>query len=124
MGFGDKLKGLRDQAQQVVSENKDKIQDAVQVVGAAANEKTHGKYATKIAKVGEKVETRVEKIAARPDEGSDHEASDQQPDPDVSIENGAPQEDASSAPIAHEPENPVTPSVAKEAAAGFPPEFE
>ena len=53
MGFGDKLKGLRDQAQQAVAENKDKIQDAVQVVGEAANTKTHGKYATKIAKVGE-----------------------------------------------------------------------
>lgn len=63
MGFGDKLKGLKDQAQQAVAENKDKIQDAVQIVGEAANTKTHGKYATKIAKVGEKVESKVDKFA-------------------------------------------------------------
>ena len=63
MGFGDKLKGLKDQAQQAVAENKDKIQGAVQVVGDAANTKTHGKYATKIMKVGEKVEAHVDKFA-------------------------------------------------------------
>lgn len=104
MGFGDKLKGLKDQAQQAVAENKDKIQGAVQVVGEAANTKTHGKYATKIMKVGEKVEARVDKFA--------HE--------------GAPVDDtdASAAPIVNEPENPITPSVADEAASGFPPEFE
>jgi MT0933-like antitoxin protein len=103
MGFGDKLKGLKDQAQQAVAENKDKIQGAVQVVGDAANTKTHGKYATKIMKVGEKVESGVDKFA-----GS---------------EDGAPQEDASEAPIADEPSSPVTPSAADTPASGFP-EFE
>jgi gas vesicle protein len=63
MGFGDKLKGLKDQAQQAVADNKDKIQDAVQVAGQVANTKTHGKYATRIAKVGEKLETGVDKFA-------------------------------------------------------------
>ncbi len=63
MGFGDKLKGLRDQAQQAVAENKDKIQGAVQTVGDAANTRTHGKYAAKIMKVGERVEQSVEKFA-------------------------------------------------------------
>lgn len=106
MGFGDKLKGLREQAQQTVAENKDRIQGAVQVVGEAANTKTHGKYATKIAKVGEKVTTSVDKFA---DDGSD-------------ISGAAPQEDCSEAPIANEPANPITPSVADEAAAGFPTE--
>ena len=66
MGFGDKLKGLKDQAQQAVADNKDKIQGAVQVVGDAANTKTQGKYATKIAKVGEKVESSVDKFAESP----------------------------------------------------------
>ena len=42
MGFGDKLKGLKDQAQQAVAENKDKIQGAVQIVGDVANTKTKG----------------------------------------------------------------------------------
>jgi hypothetical protein len=103
MGFGDKLKGLRDQAQQAVAENKDKIQDAVQVVGEAANTKTHGKYATKIAKVGERVEQGVGKFA----QGDD-----------------ADDNDAAAAPIVHEPANPVTPSAADEAASGMPPAFE
>ncbi len=71
MGFGDKLKGLKDQAQQAVAENKDKIQGAVQVVGEAANTKTHGKYAAKIMKVGEKVESSVDKFA---EGGSDADA--------------------------------------------------
>lgn len=117
MGFGDKLKGLRDQAQQAVADNKDKIQGAVQVVGEAANTKTHGKYATKIAKVGEKVSDGVEKLAT---EGS--------PEPS----------DAAAAPSANEPVAPVTGSAAEpaasytsepagspaEPAAGSPPEFE
>jgi hypothetical protein len=105
MGFGDKLKGLKDQAQQAVAENKDKIQDAVQVVGQAANTKTHGKYATKIAKVGEKVDSKVEKFAQSEND------------------EGATAPDASAAPITHEPTNPVTPSAADGAASGVP-EFE
>jgi gas vesicle protein len=62
MGFGDRLKELRDQAQSAVAENKDKIQGAVAAAGEAANTKTKGKYADKIAKVGEKVSSSVEKI--------------------------------------------------------------
>jgi hypothetical protein len=96
MGFGDKLKGLREQAQQAVAENKDRIQGAVQVVGEAANTKTGGKYATKIAKVGDKVEQSVDKFAQ-----SDNT-------------------DAAAAPIVNEPANPVSPSMADEAAGGFP----
>jgi len=72
MGFGDKLKGLRDQAQQAVAENKEKIQSAVETVGVAANEKTGGKYANKIMKVGEKVTASVEQVAAP---GSDDAAA-------------------------------------------------
>src|SRR5579872_2937316 len=117
MGFGDKLKGLKDQAQQAVAENKDKIQGAVQVVGEAANVKTRGKYATKIAKVGEKVNDGVEKFAT---EGS------------------AEPSDPAAAPSANEPVAPATGSVTAEPAASYtsepagspaepaasPPEFE
>ena len=53
MGFGDKLKDLKQQAQEKVSENREKIQGAVDSVSVAANEKTHGKYANKIMKVHE-----------------------------------------------------------------------
>ncbi len=87
MGLGDRLKGLREQAQQAVVENRDKIQDAVQVVGEAANAKTHGKYAAKIAKVGAKVEESVDRVAAgEPRAGG-----------------------ASTGPIAHEPPDPAGP---------------
>lgn len=130
MGFGDKLKGLKDQAQQAVAENKDKIQGAVQVVGETANTKTHGKYAAKIMKVGDKVESSVDKFAGGSDEaaqdaapGAAHDVSTDAPDPAFNIEDGAPEEDASEAPIVHEPANPVTPSAAEAAASGFP-EFE
>ena len=138
MGFGDKLKGLKDQAQQAVAENKDKIQGAVQVVGEAANNKTHGKYATKIMKVGEKVESSVDKFAAdgspeaeaaAPAHDADAQAAApagaaaEAPDPAFDIEGDAPQEECTDAPVTHQPENPVTPSAADAARSGFP-EFE
>ena len=63
MGFGDKLKGLQDQAQQAVAENKDKIQGAVQVVGEAANTKTTGKYATRSRRSGRRSRPSVDKFA-------------------------------------------------------------
>jgi hypothetical protein len=82
MGFGDKLKGFKDQAQQAVAENKDRIQDAVQVAGQVANTKTHGKYATKIAKVGERVETGVDKFAQAEDaDGGGAAAAPTTPEP-------------------------------------------
>lgn len=93
MGFGDKLKGLKDQAQQAVAENKDKIQDAVQIVGEAANTKTHGKYATKIAKVGEKVESKVDKFAQG--EGAEGTSG--------GTATGATASDAPAASVTHEP---------------------
>ena len=137
MGFGDKLKGLKDQAQQAVAENKDKIQGAVQVVGDAANTKTHGKYATKIMKVGEKVESSVDKFAeggpaadAQPAAEAPSpeaaggtagaEAAAEAPDPAYSIEGDTPQEDCEDAPGAKEPHDPVTSSSADAASAGFP----
>lgn len=135
MGFGDKLKGLREQAQQTVAENKDKLQGAVQVVGEAANNKTHGKYATKIAQVGEKVTGNIDKFA----DGTPDAAAGEAPAPAPAAEAtdaagpaaeaaeaatpAADHDDASAAPITHEPANPVTPSAADTAASGFP-EFE
>jgi hypothetical protein len=115
MGFGDKLKGLRDQAQQAVAENKEKIQGAVQVAGEAANTKTKGRYADKIAKVGEKVTTGVDKFAAEGDEPEATEAP-------VHVESEAAEaplhveSEATEAPVAAESPAPST--------TGAPPEFE
>jgi gas vesicle protein len=72
MGFGDKLKELREQAQNAVAENKDKITGAVASVGEVANTKTKGKYADKIAKVGEKVTSSVEKMGSDADNPDAH----------------------------------------------------
>ncbi|HUY59642.1 MAG TPA: antitoxin [Solirubrobacteraceae bacterium] len=123
MGFGDKLKGLRDQAQQAVVENKDKIQGAVQSAGQVANTKTKGKYADKIAKVGDKVSGSVEKIAGA-DEATANTVDDSTAQTvDHTTAQTVDDTDSSAAPVTQEPENPVTPPAADEAAAGFP-EFE
>jgi hypothetical protein len=127
MGFGDKLKGLREQAQQAVVDNKDKIQGAVQTAGEVANTKTKGKYADKITKVGEKVSGSVEKIAGSDDTAAGTPADTSADTAADSVDDTAAQtvdDTASSkAPVTQEPENPVTPSAADEAASGFP-EFE
>jgi|SRR5580704_4130974 hypothetical protein len=127
MGFGDKLKGLREQAQQAVVDNKDKIQGAVQTAGEVANTKTKGKYADKITKVGEKVSGSVEKIAGADDTAAGTPADTSADTAADSVDDTAAQtvdDTASSkAPVTQEPENPVTPSAADEAASGFP-EFE
>lgn len=113
MGFGDKLKGLRDQAQQAVADNKDRIQGAVQNVGEAANTRTHGKYADKIAKVGDRVSGGVEKLA----HGGDQADTPATPvaEPDTPATPGA-EPDAAATPAAE----PDTPPAADQA----PPEFE
>jgi gas vesicle protein len=105
MGFGDKLKELRDQAQQTVAENKDKIQGAVQTAGEAANAKTKGKYASTIAKVGEKVTTGVDKFAGE----------DEQPGATTQAPTHVDSQ-ATDVPVATEPPAP--------APSGAPPEFE
>jgi hypothetical protein len=118
MGFGNRLKDLRDQAQQAVAGNKDKIQGAVQNVGEAANARTHGKYADKIAKVGDKVSGGVERFAQGEGGGPEGGAPE-----GGATDSGANQTDASAAAVVNEPDNPVTPPAADEAA-GAPPEFE
>ncbi|HWD70053.1 MAG TPA: Rv0909 family putative TA system antitoxin [Solirubrobacteraceae bacterium] len=115
MGFGDKLKELRGQAQQAVAENKDRIQDAVQVVGDVANTRTNGRYANKIAKVGVKVEEGVDKFSEGAPAADQPQAAADQPQ--------AAEADSSAAPVADAPTTPVSASAADEAASGFP-EFE
>ena len=115
MGFGDRLKGLRDQAQHTVAENKDKIQDTLQTVGEAANARTHGKYADKIARVGERVSGGVEKFAGA--EGDTSAEGDAGTGPSPSAGAASADTPAPSAPgEPSAPDEPSTPST--------PPEFE
>ena len=108
MKFGDKLKGIRDQAQQAVTEHKDQIQNAVQDLGQVANAKTHGKYADKIERFGEKATSTVDKFGHGDSADASADAS------------AGPTADATAAPVADAPE----PAAAAPAPSGEPPAFE
>lgn len=114
MGFGDKLKELRDQAQGAVAENKDKIQGAVMSVGEAANTKTGGKYADKIAKVGEKVTSSVDKLGGSPEDQAGASTATTTAQAPAASEAAAP---PATPEAAAPPPTPATP-------AGSPPEFD
>jgi phage-related minor tail protein len=72
MGFADRLKDLKKQAQEAVVEHKDQIQQAVDTVGVLANEKTGGKYANKISKIHDQATSAVGKVAT--DDGASETA--------------------------------------------------
>jgi hypothetical protein len=69
--FGDKLKDLRKQAQDVVAENREKIHDAVDVVGTTVDQKTGGKHTAKIAKFGEQAGAAVDRFSESDDDTAD-----------------------------------------------------
>lgn len=62
MGFRDRFNDLAKQAKDAVTEHQDQIREAVENVSVAADDKTHGKYSAKIAKVGEKASAAVDKL--------------------------------------------------------------
>ena len=64
MGLGDKFKTMAKQAQDAVAEHKDKLQETVGTVGVAVNEKTQGKYASHISKIGDKANQTIEKVGS------------------------------------------------------------
>jgi hypothetical protein len=64
VGLGDKLKELTRQAQETVAEHRDQIHDAVDAASVAADRKTRGKHTAKIAKVGQKAGTAVDRFAS------------------------------------------------------------
>ena len=64
MGLEDKFKDLAKQAQDAVAEHKDEIHDALDKASLAADQKTHGKYTDKIAKMSEKAGEAVDKVSS------------------------------------------------------------
>jgi len=70
MPFADKLKDLRNRAEDAVVERKDQIEEAVQKAGTVADERTGGKYSEKIEKAGSKAVGLVDSL-----EGSRHGAA-------------------------------------------------
>ena len=69
MGLGDKFKDLAKQAQDAVAEHKDQIHDAVDAVSVAADRKTHGRHTDKIAKMGQRAGSAIDRLGdgAAPD---------------------------------------------------------
>jgi MT0933-like antitoxin protein len=121
--LGDRFKELRDQAQHAVAENKEKIEGAVQQVGEVANIKTKGKYADKIAKVGDKVSSSVDKFGAT---GEDAGAPAGAPATDASTEpasagSATPTE---SAPAAEAPAPAAPPATPPAVPPTSPPDFD
>jgi hypothetical protein len=76
MGFSDRLKDMRSKAEEAVVEHKDQIQQTVQKVGAAADQRTGGKYSERIQKAGAKASGFVEGLDKDKDEGTAEAASD------------------------------------------------
>ncbi len=78
MNFGDKLKDLRKSAQDAVTENRDKIHEAVDVVSTAVDQKTGGKHTAKIAKFGEQAGLAVDRFSESGEKtgGGDSTAAD------------------------------------------------
>ena len=62
MGFGDKLKDLKKQAQESVAEHKDQLHDALDTASVAVDRKTHGKHTARIAKFGQKASDALDKL--------------------------------------------------------------
>jgi hypothetical protein len=79
--FADKLKDLRQQAQDAVAENRDKIHDAVDVVSTTVDQKTQGKHTAKIAKFGEQAGAAVDRFSESDDEASGEPRTDGSPPP-------------------------------------------
>jgi hypothetical protein len=81
MGIGDKFKDIKKQAQGAVAEHKEKIQGAVEVASAAADQKTRGKHTARITKFGQKASDAVEKMAGAEDGEGEAETPDAQARP-------------------------------------------
>jgi len=64
MPFADKLKDLRNKAEEAVVERKDQIEQAVQKAGTVADERTGGKYSEKIEQAGGKAVGLVDSLEA------------------------------------------------------------
>lgn len=72
MGFSDKFKDLKKQAQDAVADHREQIDDAVGAVGMAVDRKTKGRHTQKIANFGQKASSAVDKFA---DQGSEDPGS-------------------------------------------------
>jgi uncharacterized membrane protein len=123
MGFGDKLKDLRKQAQEAVSEHSEQVHNALDAAAVAANAKTRGKHTQRITKFGEKASSALDKFA---DKGDGAAAESEAADAPAPAADAAPAAETAEAPEptmpAGESEAPVSPpSAAPPPSSGAPP---
>jgi hypothetical protein len=81
MGLTDKLKDLRTKAEDAVVEHKDQIQQTVQKVGAAADQRTGGKYSEKIQQAEAKASGLVEGLGEDSRPAADEPATEGESQP-------------------------------------------
>jgi DNA-binding protein H-NS len=62
MGLTDRLKDVAKKAEDAAAERKDQIRGAVHKAGAAADQRTGGKYSEQIQKAGAKADSVVDRI--------------------------------------------------------------
>jgi ABC-type transporter Mla subunit MlaD len=63
MGLFDKLKGVKSKAADVVEDNEEKIEDAIDKAADFVDDKTGGKHTDKIDKAADAAKSAVEKLA-------------------------------------------------------------
>ncbi len=78
MGLTDRLKDLKEKAEDAVVERKDQIHASVEKAAAAADQRTGGKYHEKIHKAGDKALGMVDNLRApeEPRSGDTGETAD------------------------------------------------
>ena len=80
MGFTDKLKDLKTQAEGAVVQHSDKIHGAVEKVASTADKTTGGKYTDKIQKAGTKADSLVSGIGADEQQVAGEPAAEPEPE--------------------------------------------
>ncbi len=81
MGLSDKFKDLRSKAEDAVVERKDQIQETVQKVGEAADQRTGGKYHEHIEKAGAKATGFVDGLGEQEEKSTPTAATTEPPPP-------------------------------------------
>jgi uncharacterized protein YjbJ (UPF0337 family) len=112
MSFLDKAKQAfgtaKDKAGELANEHGDKIDSAIDKGGSFIDQKTHGKYADKVAKAGSTAKNAADKLAAQNEAGTAAPTSEARPDPEAPTAAADPTEAAGPIP-APEPVDPPEP---------------
>jgi hypothetical protein len=79
MGLGDKFKNLAKQAQDNVADHKEQLQGAVEAASVAADRRTKGRHTDKIARMGQKASSALDRLGDNDDAAGEAHPAGQQP---------------------------------------------